>query len=71
MSVRSVEDESLKVQFAYAFDLRSHFEVGIEVVTNAILTFEKAYLRIEVRPDLSVIQPIALIMEHAAEVRLT
>lgn len=44
------------------------------VVANAILTFEEADLGVEMRPDFSVVadqlQPIALIMEHAAEVCL-
>src|ERR1700757_3296083 len=66
VSVGSVEYESFKIQFPYTLDVGSHFEVGIEVVANAILTFEEADLGVEMRPDFSVVadqlQPIALIM---------
>src|SRR5712692_2435208 len=75
VSVRSVKDEALEIQFADAFDSGTNFEVGIEIVTDAVLAFEEADLGVEVRADSSMVayqfQPVALVMETAAEVGLS
>src|SRR5215470_710094 len=74
VSVGSVEHESFKIQFADGLNLRTDFEVRIEVVTNTILAFEEPDLGIEMRSNLSMVtnefQPIALIMDNTAEIGL-
>src|SRR5215469_44859 len=61
--VRSVEQETLKVELAYGFDARPSLEVGIEVVADAVLALEESHFGVEIWPDSTMIpqelEPVA------------
>src|SRR5439155_26594499 len=52
-SMGVMKDEVFKVQITYVLVLGSNFEVGIEVVSDAFLTFAEAHLGIKVWPYFS------------------
>src|SRR5438309_2033828 len=67
MSIGSMKHESFKVQFTHALDPGPNFEVGIEIVANAVLTFEESHLGIKVRRNFSMVtdqlQPVTLVVK--------
>src|ERR1700745_3879458 len=54
--VKSMKHEPFKLQFADGLDFRTNFEIGVEVVTDTVLPFEKADLGVEVRSDFSMVR---------------
>src|SRR5258708_12340593 len=74
MSIGSMKHESFKVQFTHALDPGPHLEDGIEIVANAVLTFEESHLGIKVRPNFSMVpdqlQPVTLVVETAPKIGL-
>src|SRR5215469_1845455 len=72
--VRSVKQETLKVELAHGFDARPSLEVSIEVVADAVLALKESHFRVEIRPDSTMIpqqvEPVAPVVEAAAPVSL-
>jgi hypothetical protein len=54
--------------------LRANLEIGVGVITDAVVPFEKTNRRIKVRADLPVIrlkiQPVGSVNETGAQIRL-
>src|SRR5260370_41772410 len=53
VSIGRVKHESFKVQLTHALDPGPNLEVGVEIVANAVLTFEESHFGIKVRPTFS------------------
>src|SRR6266849_3021190 len=74
VSIGGMKDESFKVQLTHALDSGPNFEVGIEIVANAVLAFEASHLGIKVRPNFSMgtdqLQPVALVVEATSKIGL-
>ena len=73
-SIGGMKDEAFKVQLTHVLDPGSNFEVGIEVVADAVLAFEEAHLGIKVWPNFSMVtdqlQPVTLVVEATAKIGL-
>src|SRR5258707_10987489 len=74
VSIGGMKHEAFKVQLTQVLDPGSNFEVGIEIVANAVLTFKESHLGIKVRPNFSMVtdqlQPVTLVVETTAKISL-
>ncbi len=75
MSVRSVKDETLKLQFSDTRDGRTNFERGIRKIADTVGAFEKSNLWVEVGADLPVfrrqVEPVGAEVQSRAEIGLS
>src|SRR5215469_14702322 len=53
--VGSMKDKALEIEFAHTAQFRSGLQIYVSVVTEAVIPFEKADLRIEIGTDLAML----------------
>src|SRR5690348_3321796 len=69
-----VKDEAFEVKFTHAAKLRPRLEVHLRVITDAVIAFQEANLRIEVGTNFTVLardlQPAVLIVDSGPKIGL-
>src|SRR5215471_7523170 len=70
-----VKNETFEIELTHAAQFRPRLEVDIGIVADAVVTFEKPNLGIEVRADFAMLgetfEPAVLIDEAGTEIRLS
>src|SRR5437899_11651377 len=75
VGVRCVEHEPFEVELAYSANLGPQLKIAVHVIADAVRSFEKAHLRVEIRTDLPVLgeqfKPVALVLESCSDIGLS
>ena len=70
LRIGSVENKAFKIELAQTANSRARLEICVDEVAYAIVTFDEAHFRVEMRSDFAVIgkqvQPVALIVHTNA-----
>src|SRR5713226_3832490 len=74
VSVGCMEDKAFEVELAHTANFWSELEVAVQVIADAVGSFEKTHLRVEIRTNFPVLgeqfKPVGLVLESCSDIGL-